>query len=59
MTSYNEDRAAAGLAEMLALAYGIEPETAKLIGYATALHDVGKMMIPPAHHKQARSTNPR
>ena len=49
MTSYNEDRAAAGLAEMLALAYGIEPETARQIGYATALHDVGKMMIPLLH----------
>jgi len=45
-TIYNEDKAAAGLAEVLALAYGIEPRTAQLIGYATALHDVGKIMIP-------------
>ncbi|MCL2546202.1 MAG: HD domain-containing protein [Oscillospiraceae bacterium] len=46
MTNYNEDRAAAGLAEVLALSFGIEPETARQIGYATALHDVGKIMIP-------------
>ena len=45
-TIFNEERAAARLAEVIALAYGIEPETAKLIGYATALHDVGKVMIP-------------
>ncbi|MCL1882468.1 MAG: HD domain-containing protein [Defluviitaleaceae bacterium] len=45
-TNYNEDKAAAVLAEVLALAYGIEPETAQLIGNATALHDVGKIMIP-------------
>jgi putative two-component system response regulator len=45
-TGDTHEVAAARLAEELALAHGIEPDTAKQIGYATALHDVGKMMIP-------------
>ena len=53
-TGYNEDKAAAVLAEVLALAYGIEPETAQLIGNATALHDVGKIMIP--YHIRGKPT---
>ena len=41
-----EDKLVARLAESLALACGLSPDTAKLISDAAALHDVGKSRIP-------------
>lgn len=43
---FNEERAAARLAELLALEYGIRSSAASQIRAAAALHDVGKMKIP-------------
>jgi HD-GYP domain-containing protein (c-di-GMP phosphodiesterase class II) len=37
---------AAKLAEAMSLAYGIHPQTAKHIGNAVELHDIGKAKIP-------------
>lgn len=42
----NEDKLVARLSESLALACGLNPDTARLIGEAAALHDVGKTRIP-------------
>lgn len=45
MSEINEDKAAAQLAEILALEYGIPPDKAKQIRIAAALHDIGKQKI--------------
>jgi len=41
----DEDKLVAGLAEALALACGLNSDTAKLISDAAALHDVGKIRV--------------
>ena len=42
----NEDTLVAQLSEVLALTFGINPDNAKLISGAVALHDIGKVWIP-------------
>ena len=42
----DEDEWVGKLAEPLALACGYSNDTAKLIGVASALHDVGKIFVP-------------
>lgn len=46
MNYFNEDKAAAQLAEIVALECGIYPAVAKQIRAAAALHDIGKQKIP-------------
>lgn len=46
MDSFNEDKAVARLAELLALETGIRSETARQIRTAAILHDIGKVKIP-------------
>jgi putative two-component system response regulator len=46
MEKFNEDKAVAQLAEIMALECGIPPDTAKIIKNAAFLHDIGKRKIP-------------
>jgi HD-GYP domain-containing protein (c-di-GMP phosphodiesterase class II) len=46
MGGFNEDRAVAQLAEILALECGVHPITAGQIKIAAALHDIGKLLLP-------------
>jgi len=44
--AFNEDKAMAQLAEILALKCGVSPEKARQIRVAAVLHDIGKRKIP-------------
>jgi putative two-component system response regulator len=46
--AFNEDRAVGRLAELIALACGLDPAKARQIRIAATLHDVGKQKICPA-----------
>ena len=46
MSVFNENRAMAQLAEIVALEYGVSPEKARQIRIAAVLHDIGKRKIP-------------
>lgn len=46
MNSFNEDKAVARLAELIAMETGIRSETARQIRTAAVLHDIGKVKIP-------------
>lgn len=43
----NENKTVGRLCVLIASAYGVSPETARQIGTAAALHDVGKKKLPP------------
>ena len=45
---FNEEKAVARLAEILALECGVSPAEARMICTAAALHDIGKQKIPPS-----------
>ena len=45
MSKFNENRATAQLAELVALESGVHPVTARKIRTAAALHDIGKLKL--------------
>lgn|GEM_PF-1277808 len=46
INEFNEDKAVSRLTELLALEYGVKPDTARKIRAAALLHDIGKQRIP-------------
>jgi putative nucleotidyltransferase with HDIG domain len=58
LSVFNEEKAAAKLAEIIALKYGEHPAVARQIRAAAALHDIGKQKIPDAIlNKSGKLTN--
>ena len=56
---FNEDKAVARLAEILALKCGIHPITARQIRIAARLHDIGKQRIDPGIVQKPGKLNER